>query len=339
MTSAITACVSTDELEQFWAEHRVPSGDAWRQAGSNEDRARLAGQLSRRLFQEERSLKVAIRRRGTVAGLACLTPLDWDSEQFGFPAARVDVACKEEDRAQSMAVQRELLDQICDLCRRRSVCHLTARVDAGNLTTIHALEHAGFELIDGIQTFSARLPVTVPPATTAFEIRLYRDEDLSQILDIARTAYVFDRFHADASLSASKADRVNETWVRNCCLGRMADAVIVASSRNAVVGYVTCKIDAEATRTLSIGCGVIGMVATAASSRTAGVALAATRGALDWFQERGVAVVEVGTQLRNVGAGRLYERSGFRLARVSLTFRKWINDWSMLTSGGFSHAI
>jgi RimJ/RimL family protein N-acetyltransferase len=319
---------SMEELERFWANHCPSWRSSWRGAGSKEALERLVLERSRQLLQNERTSKIVVRHYGAVAGVACLTPLDWDTEQFGFPAARLDLACVDGYREQSIADQTELLDRILEDCRRQSIGHLTARVDAGELTTIHALEHAGFELIDGIQTFSLRLPAPAEELEPACEIRLYRETDLEQILEIARSSYVFDRFHADSALSSAKADRINETWVHNCCLGRMADAVIVAAKGEVVLAYATCKIDEAATRVLGVGCGVIGMVATIASARKLGVAAAANRGSLDWFQSQGVEVVEVGTQLRNVPAGRLYERCGFRLTAVSLTFRKWIGDWS-----------
>jgi RimJ/RimL family protein N-acetyltransferase len=45
-------------------------------------------------------------------------------------------------------------------------------------------------------------------------------------------------------------------------------------------------------------------------------------GSLRWFATHGMETVEVGTQLRNIPAARLYESLGFRLAGASLTLRK-----------------
>ncbi|HVY93574.1 MAG TPA: GNAT family N-acetyltransferase [Bryobacteraceae bacterium] len=153
-------------------------------------------------------------------------------------------------------------------------------------------------------------------------MRLFRESDLPQVRELARSAYIYDRFHADSAIDADTADRINETWVMNSCLGNMADAVVIASSGDRVLGYVTCRIDEEATRVLGIGCGEIGMVATAAAARNSGVASAATMAALEWFSLQGISFVEVGTQLRNIAAARLYERCGFRLAAASLTWRR-----------------
>jgi len=204
------------------------------------------------------------------------------------------------------------------------VRHLTARAQAGDLTTIHSLEKAGFEMIDAIQTFTLPLRSYLAPHPGKFEARLFSQSDLEQVLAIARTAYVYDRFHADAALSRETADAVNETWVRNACLGRTADAVVVVCEAGAVLGYVTCKVDAEAADCLGISLGSIGMVATAAQARRRGVARAATLAALEWFRQHRVEAVDAGTQLQNLPAARLYERCGFQLADISLTFRRLI---------------
>jgi ribosomal protein S18 acetylase RimI-like enzyme len=116
------------------------------------------------------------------------------------------------------------------------------------------------------------------------------------------------------------ADRVNETWTRNCCLGSAADAVVVAEEEGRVASYVTCQADSQADRQARNG--IIVLVATAVWARGRGAARRASAAALHWFAERGIETVEVGTQLRNIPAARLYESLGFRLTRTSLTFRK-----------------
>jgi ribosomal protein S18 acetylase RimI-like enzyme len=68
--------------------------------------------------------------------------------------------------------------------------------------------------------------------------------------------------------------------------------------------------------------GTIVLVATAAEARGRGVARQATGAALASMRRHAVDVAQVGTQLANIPAARLYESCGFRLAGVDLTFRK-----------------
>ena len=89
-----------------------------------------------------------------------------------------------------------------------------------------------------------------------------------------------------------------------------------------MAGFVTCRLDREAAPVLGGALGTIVLVATAAGARGRGVARHATLGALDWFRDQGAVMVEVGTQMRNIPAGRLYETCGFRLIGVSITLRR-----------------
>lgn len=240
--------------------------------------------------------------------------LEWDTQQFGIPAARLEQLDAPGSYAEARDVKRDLLASVLEECRAAGIRNLSARVDTGNLTTIHVLEAAGFELIDGIQTFQLTLNgrhSSAPPGT-----RLFKAGDLPEVLEIGRTAFVFDRFHADPSLSPEVAGRINESWTRNCCLGTAADAVVVAEDEGKVVSYVTCRADRQAKQ------GIIILVATAASARGKGAARRASSAALHWFGAQGLESVEVGTQLRNIPAARLYQSLGFLLSRTSLTFRK-----------------
>ncbi|HEY4087012.1 MAG TPA: GNAT family N-acetyltransferase [Bryobacteraceae bacterium] len=325
MIAAQTVPASTvEELEHFVARHGRQQYTPWHQIATSDRVEALVNLRMHNLLMRESTHRICTRNDFEIAGLACWTELAWDSEQFGFPAARLDLLVASGARSEAAVVKRDLVSEAVLACSNRGICHIAARVDAADLTSIEALRRNNFDLIDGIQTFSLQIPAATKFNTESlpFNLRLYRESDLPQVRELARTAYIHDRFHADSALDTETADRVNETWVVNSCLGHIADAVIIASAGDRVLGYVTCRIDKEATRVLGIGCGEIGMVATAATARKSGVASAATLAALEWFSLQGVSFVEVGTQLRNIAAARLYERCGFRLAAANLTWRR-----------------
>jgi dTDP-4-amino-4,6-dideoxy-D-galactose acyltransferase len=263
------------------------------------------------------SSSIAVQPGGAICGLACWTRLAWDSEQFGFPAARIEFLL-----AHELDVKRILLARVLEQAQQSGIRHLTARVDAADLASVHALEQCGFETIDAIQTFSLHLDARQREFPATFETRLFRQEDLCQIVEIARSSYVHDRFHADPAIGSLTADRINEEWLRNSCSLKAADAVVVAVEEGTVLGYVTCRIDHETSQALGLRFASIVMVATRRQARGRGVAQACTSAALDWFRSQDVDVVEVGTQLSNIPAARLYEKNGFRMAAASFTLRK-----------------
>ncbi len=205
----------------------------------------------------------------------------------------------------------------------QNIQHLSARVDAGDLAAIHALEHAGMELIDGLLTFALDITdLSLRKLPNTFHLRLAISDDAERTAELARHAYRQDRFHADPAISRERADSLHACWLRNSCAGQAADAVIIAEEGQELLGFVTCKLNRDTTAHFGAPTGTIVLVATAEAARGRGVGKQATLAALRWMRGQGVQFVEVGTQIRNIAAGRLYENCGFRLSGSSLTFRK-----------------
>jgi len=258
-------------------------------------------------------------------GLAVWTPLAWDSQQLGVGAGRLEYLIASGDYKNQYATKEVLLRAVLKTCADQGIQHFTARVHASDLSTVHLLEQYGFITVDGILTFSLDImDVHWPSPPAGLEIRLSRPEDIEPIKAIARSSYVCGRFHSDPCIPKTVADELHAAWLENSCLGKVADAVVVAAENSRILGYVTCKIDRQTAEYFGLTIGTIVLVATAADARGRGVARAITYGALNWFRDQGVQIVEVGTQLRNIPASRLYESCGFRLVASHLSLRKWI---------------
>lgn len=276
-----------------------------------------------------------------VRGAAIWSHLAWDSQQLGFKVGRLDYLIASGDYKEQYISKEALLKAVLANCANQDVRYLTARVNASDLSSIHLLERSGFIIVDGILTFAFMFlhggeanpgegkHVKSQPSgisrdiETNCEIRLSRPEDIEQIKAIAHSSYMHDRFHSDPLIPKEAADNLHAVWLENSCLGKAADAVIVAAKGDRVLGYVTCKIDRLTALYLGFTVGAIVLVATASDARRQGVAKRMTYGALNWFYDQGVSVVEIGTQLSNIAASRVYESCGFRLVNSSLTLRKW----------------
>lgn len=264
-----------------------------------------------------------------LAGTAAWSPLPWDSHHFGFSAGRIDVLVARGGYTQSLSRKLQLLSALVESCRSHNTVHVSTRVLAADLSSIHALEQSGFALIDGIQTFTLSLEdwepqqQTVPPGVRIGEFEPWQ---LDGVLEIARSAYRFDRFHADPALPPGAADRLHEDWLRNSCAGKAADLVMVASKERQVLGFVTVKFDTSMQCSNGGRLATIVLVATAEAGRGQGIAKSTTLGVLAMLRQKSTAAVQVGTQLSNIGAGRLYEACGFRLGASTLTFRKLLSE-------------
>ena len=257
--------------------------------------------------------------------LAAWTRLAWDSQHLGVGAGRLDYLVASGHYEDQYTVKEAMLPAVLEACADQGIRHLTARLHASDLSSIHLLEQHGFITVDGILAFSLDIEDTRwPSPSESFEVRLSRPEDIEQVKAIARSSFVYDRFHSDHRIPKAVADELHAVWLENSCLGKATDAVVVAAEKGRILGFVTCKIVRQTTQYLGLTIGTIVLVATATDARGQGVAKATTYGALDWFREQGVDIVEVGTQLRNIPASRLYEACGFRLVASSLSLRKWM---------------
>lgn len=314
-----------DELCQFLADHErnsylsirdlIPSEAI--EAGRRRRVIEWLQQPEERLFQE--------KNRAGLIGVARWSDLPWDSRHFGFPAARIDSLIAAGAYAEQRSVLRSLLDLVVRSNELAGIQHLTTRVDTGELATVHALGEAKFEFIDGIQTFGLRLhrcQKIGSQSTSDLRIGLIQDSQFEAVVEIGKSAYQFDRFHSDPALPDGVADRLHGDWLANSCSGKAADAVFVASNSREVLGFVTVKFDREMNEFCRIRLATIVLVATAEHCRGNGVAKAMTLEALRWLKDKGTVFVQVGTQLRNIAASRLYEACGFRLTNTSLTFRR-----------------
>jgi len=150
--------------------------------------------------------------------------------------------------------------------------------------------------------------------------RSHRESDIPAVIEIAGRSFRFGRFH-DPVLPQGTAECAYRTWAENACRGKVADCVLVAGT-GAVAGFTTIKFDPIAESTLRAKVATIGLVATSAQERGKGIARSLALAALEWCRQQDCKWIEVGTQMGNIAACRLYESAGYRVVSSTLTYRK-----------------
>src|SRR5882672_7187420 len=264
-----------------------------------------------------------VLQQGQARGFACLTMLPWDSEQLGMQAARVDYLIAEGTYHEQLQVKETLIEQVLMEAHDCGVWHLSARVDTSDLSSLHVLEEAGFITVDSILTAALDLAKHQPKALAHdFRVRLTTPADAERVADLARTAFIYDRFHADPFISPERADELHATWLRNSCTGKAADAVVLAEDQTGLLGFMTCALQRDTRKQLGRMVGTVVMAATAEAARGRGVAYATLMAALDWFREQGCEIVDTGTQVRNLPCQALLQKCGFRAVGSSISLRR-----------------
>ena len=264
---------------------------------------------------------------GRIRGLSVLESLSWDSRMLRIPAARVELVTTGPYGARRQACEA-LLDAALGEARVRKHEHLSVRVDAGDDATIHALEAGGWLSVDALLTFERSVSAGAKVAVASdFTLREASTEDASAIESIAAESFVDGRFHADPSIPADVATSIYREWAASCCRRDAADAVIVAAAGSGqVVGFVACRLLSDTGEHLGRLTASIVLIATTAAARGRGVGRALIVAAVEAAAKRSAIMMQVGTQIRNTAAARLYEQSGFRLAAGSQSFRTVISQ-------------
>ena len=230
------------------------------------------------------------------------TVLEWDSAFFGVTIARLEPAAVLHGGA------------ALDWCAHAVDCgYLLA--DAADQPAIDAAQAHGFRLVDVRLTLeialAGRVRLEPPPHVT---IRTAAPHDLDALRAIARVGHRDTRFYVDGRFDQARCDEMYDVWIAKSCAG-WADRVIVAEVDGTAAGYVTCH--------RRDGHGEIGLVGVAARHRGAGLGMAMIAAALGWFEELGTSRVNVATQARNAAGLRLYQRAGFTVRSIELSFHKW----------------
>jgi RimJ/RimL family protein N-acetyltransferase len=235
-----------------------------------------------------------------------LSFLEWDSEFFGCRIARVESSAFDERSAKGLLRQ----------ARSESIECLYLLVDAANSESVRAAERLGFSLVD-VRVTRDCTTLTEDPGRLPEMTDLCREEDIANLIDIARESHGDSRFYHDPRFSDERCDDLYATWIENACRGAAAGVVVLRDEGRAV-GYITCEIP-------QADLGVLGLVAIADEKRGMGYGARLFNGAMGWLAGQGCSRIRAVTQARNIAATRVYEANGFRTVSVENSYHLWLD--------------
>jgi ribosomal protein S18 acetylase RimI-like enzyme len=224
-----------------------------------------------------------------------LKPDPWLAERFGHPVY-------------SIAGFPESVDERAWV--REAVgggdAFIYARVPADDIGRLHLLSAEGFHVVDvALQYERDPAPLLSTGEHEGFLVRHANTEDYERVLDIAKSAFQYSRFHLDPLIPRHLADEVKRAWMDSYRLGSRGEACLVATDNEEVIGFLGIL---EVHREKIVH--VIDLIGVDPAAQGQGVG----RCLVEKFVEEswGIAEeLEVGTQVANIRSSRLYERCGF----------------------------
>lgn len=229
--------------------------------------------------------------------------LDWDTEFFGVPIAKIE----------GDHLTDEVIAQVWQWSRDHRIACLYFLCAADDDQSVAIAEQTGFHLVDVRMDLSWRVQAVTNDSK--IEVRRFQLPDLSPLQEIARSAYESTRFYYDHHFPRALVSGLYRAWITKSC-ETGADAVFVALHQDAVGGFITCRLE-EPQR------GRIGLLGVNETARGAGVGQALVKAAQRYFSDQAVDEVFVVTQGRNIAAQRLYQTNGFRPHSMHLWYHKW----------------
>jgi len=240
------------------------------------------------------------------SAVAELSPLD--QARFGVRSARARL------------VNSENLPSVLDFCTANQVEFLVARCPTTDIAAVHAMEAAGFQLMESLLYLHFDLKThSIPKNQSEVLIRPVQPGEVSQVGALARAAFAnyYGHYHADPKLDHRKSTEVYVDWAERCCTEpAAANLVLVAEAEGQLVGFRALRVNSPLQ-------GEFILAGVNPEFQRRGIYRAFIIEGLKWCREQGLEEVLNSTHLANVAVQRACFHAGFEPAYSWYTFHKW----------------
>lgn len=232
---------------------------------------------------------------------------DLETNRFGVVAAHLsDVS------ASAAEIESE--------ARSKKVRLLTARVEAGHLSTVHHLENLGFRLMDTLVYFGRRLETGVTvKQVPGLSIRIASEVDAEAVRRVARAAFsgYMGHFHSDPMIHGSTADAIYVDWAGRVVTKSSArEPVLLGLLDGEIIAFIALR---------EVGGPTAEIVLNAVSRdwQRLGIYSTLLGAAVNLALDKNSPHILISTQIQNYAVQRVWTRFGFEHERSVYTLHRW----------------
>jgi GNAT superfamily N-acetyltransferase len=250
------------------------------------------------------TLPISLRRPAIISQI--------DSARFGVCVARAE------------PITETSVESVTRSCLSAGVEMVIARCPADATGTVHALERAGFLLMETLVQYEG--PVVAVAGHSAVRSAGAEDEDaIAEVVAAAFSDYG-GHYHADPRLSQASCTEAYVSWARRCISGELAEDVVVAELGGEVVGF-------QAHSRPKACAGRLLLAAVAPNSRGRGLYHGLASQAMRWARERRLSKLIAVAHQGNLGSHRVFIELGLRPVEALCTFHGWADELRSLDAG------
>ncbi len=232
--------------------------------------------------------------------------LNWDSDFFGFPTARIDGDFMKLD------ILEKILNQL--ILKNYKLVYLF--IDPSNLEIIRLIQKFEGKLVDDKITFRLRL--------TSFRNVQYDNNIISypvqepneELIELAIESGKYSRFRTDNCFSKGIYEKLYTQWITNSTLRLNAEEVFVYQTGNKIKGMITLTEKQQI--------GNIGLIAVAQDSQGLGIGKKLVNRTIHYFHSKGIESLDVVTQNANKDACDFYKKIGFKILNIKNVYHFWL---------------
>jgi hypothetical protein len=197
---------------------------------------------------------------------------------------------------------------------------VSARADVYDLSTIHALESAGFRYIETTITNSYPLKGLDPTPDEGYCIRLPRPDETDQLMAMTQTSFITHRFYADKHFPTQKVDEMYREWVRNS-LESPSWKTLLLEQENKVRGLFIMRTE-DLSSYFGLSITTFRMATISPGELGKGYGMNLFMGVMKHLCSE-ADIIDSGLTIRNIRSFNIHTKLGFRLLCSSGTFHKW----------------
>jgi GNAT superfamily N-acetyltransferase len=274
----------------------------------------------------------SVAGKGKIEGIAVFNALPWETRIFGKKMGILKHIIVDVDCPHKRDVVEQLLGHLIDWAGARGNEFLLCKTYTDDILTIHALEKHGFLLMDTIldYVFDFRefslCDIPNPPLPKGAEVRLATEDDIEELLTVARKSFRdhFGRFHADERISKRKATQVYEEWVKSSFEG-FADWILVAEIDGRITGYSVMKKPSSLEQTLKVKVGEYNIGGVHPDYRGQGLFSYMSYEVMKLFNGK-VDCILGPTHVNNNSLQRVLNKLIWRICDARHSFHRWLSE-------------
>jgi dTDP-4-amino-4,6-dideoxy-D-galactose acyltransferase len=233
-----------------------------------------------------------------------INELTWDSDFFKKKIGELKILT-ESQPAIEMAIKN---------AKDGNFKYIICKIKSQRTTLIKILESLGFYLSDIGVTWAIETDKFLYKGKNSSireSVQIATDKDIPMLKEMIKSLFLESRFYNDPFFSKEDADNLYQKWIENSVKGQIADIVFLIPD----TGFITCK---KSTSNI-VEIPLIGIIK---DSRGKGVGTTLITESINWAETKGINLVSVRTQLRNLNAMNFYVKLGFYIKEYDIVFGK-----------------